>query len=248
MKVMISTPAYAGQCSMIYAESLYRLGKVLDQNKIDNQVEYICNEAIISKGRNYLAYQFMMSDCTDLLFIDADMAFNPDDVLKMINAKKDVIAGAGPRKMIEWEKIHKIAKTTDHPWPMLRHAACPMIVRPVEKHAKLVNYDEPFEVKGMGTGFMLIKRHVFEKVTAPLAKIPGPYMSEEIVVPTWFDFAIRNGQYVSEDYLFCERVREAGMKIYLAPWVQLRHIGTHIFEGCVYCSNGSFIHEMVKNG
>ena len=243
-KVMIATPAFAGQCSMIFADCLEKLSKAFTDHGVESQIEYICNESILHKGRNYLAHRFMESDCSHMFFIDADMAFKAEDGLTMLKANKDVIAGAGPRKMMEWKRIIAMAKA-GFSEEVIKHASSPVVVSMFE-NTNEITYDQPFPVKGVGTAFMLIKRNVFEKIKVRSSKIPTPFLGDWVNVPMWFDNDVVDGNFVSEDYTFCKYARKAGFEIHLAPWVILKHIGTHVFEGCLWCSNGSVVHEKPK--
>jgi hypothetical protein len=91
------------------------------------------------------------------------------------------------------------------------------------------------EVSKTGTGFMLIKRHVFEKLNAHPATKPflndiglpaelNPYMK------TYFDTAVRENRYYSEDWTFCENWRDIGGKVWIDKRVLLRHTGTYTFD------------------
>jgi hypothetical protein len=98
--------------------------------------------------------------------------------------------------------------------------------------------NQPLEVLNAGTGCMLIKRRVFEV----LEPITDSYMNDVadlsgILQPepihAFFDVTIcpESDRLLSEDYHFCQTWRRAGGKVYVAPWVQLSHIGTYEFEG-----------------
>jgi hypothetical protein len=91
------------------------------------------------------------------------------------------------------------------------------------------------EVTKTGTGFMLIKREVFEKLDAHPAVKPfindiglpaelNPYMK------TYFDTAVREGRYYSEDWTFCENWRDLGGKVWVDKRVLLKHTGTYVFD------------------
>ena len=62
------------------------------------------NESLIQRGRNLLASQFMGGNYSHLMFIDADIKFNPADILKMIEADKDII-NIGLKIGLQQEKI-----------------------------------------------------------------------------------------------------------------------------------------------
>ena len=109
----------------------------------------------------------------------------------------------------------------------------------------LVNYagsvtvprDKPVEIWNGGTGFMLIKRKVFDKLKK---KLPSYVNDVNIIngktqnrIVEYFACAIEDGteRLLSEDYYFCMKARQNGIKVHAAPWVQLGHFGTYLFEG-----------------
>ena len=91
------------------------------------------------------------------------------------------------------------------------------------------------EVSKTGTGFMLIERAVFEQLnnhpaTKPFANDIGlppelnPYMK------TYFDTAVRENRYYSEDWTFCENWRDLGGKIFVDKRVLLKHTGSYVYD------------------
>ena len=77
---------YGGQCFGFYAQSLLQLNNLLREKNIESMMSFLFNESLITRGRNALAHGFMKSDATHLMFIDADIQFNPADFLKMLDA------------------------------------------------------------------------------------------------------------------------------------------------------------------
>ena len=106
-KLFICTPMYGGQCYGFYAQSLLQLNNVLRDNNIQSMMSFMFNESLITRARNALAHQFLKTDCTHLMFIDADIRFNAYDVLPMLSADKDVIVGIYPKKEINWGTVKR---------------------------------------------------------------------------------------------------------------------------------------------
>jgi predicted peroxiredoxin len=105
--------------------------------------------------------------------------------------------------------------------------------------AVTVPVDKPVEIWAGGTGFMLIKRKVFEKLKKKVAAynndvavLSGALQPAERIVE-YFACSIEPGteRLLSEDYHFCRVARENGIKIWAAPWVRLGHFGNYLFEG-----------------
>jgi hypothetical protein len=99
---------------------------------------------------------------------------------------------------------------------------------------------EPVEIWNGGTGFMIIKREVFEKLadsvpsyTNDVTDLAGNIKADEI--KEFFATSIEPGtnRLLSEDYHFCRIWREAGGKVHAAPWAHLAHVGTYVFEGAL---------------
>jgi hypothetical protein len=91
------------------------------------------------------------------------------------------------------------------------------------------------EVTKTGTGFLLIKRDVFDKLNAhPAVKSftndigLDPVLN--IYMKTYFDTAVRENRYYSEDWTFCENWRDIGGQVWVDKRVLLKHTGTYVFD------------------
>jgi hypothetical protein len=158
--------------------------------------------------------------------------------LPMIAADKDIICGIYPKKEINWQTVRN-AMAAGVPDSELKNHTGNFVVN-------LVNYEEtvtvpigePLEIWNGGTGFMLIKREVYEGLVGKLPTylnnvmdIQNPQNGEKI--NEFFATCIEeeSGLLLSEDYYFCKKAREHGFKVWAAPWVDLAHVGTYAFEG-----------------
>ena len=110
MKVFIATPMYGGMCTGLYLQSMLNLQTAMMQNNIQAMVSNMFNESLITRARNALAANFLKTDCTHLLFIDADIQFKAHDVIAMLQADKDVICGIYPKKEINWSSVETAIK------------------------------------------------------------------------------------------------------------------------------------------
>ena len=225
-------------CTGFFTQSLITTAKVLTENNIDLSVSFLFNESLIQRGRNLLAHQFMQNEAaTHLMFIDADIRFNPADIVLMLRADKDIICGIYPKKEINWHTVEKAVKE-GVPVDKLKTKTGSMVVN-------LVGYDgevtvpagEPLEIWNGGTGFMLIKKEVLTKMKENLPSYVNDVkvLSGEVTdrITEYFACAIEPGleRLLSEDYYFCWKAREQGFKIHAAPWVNLGHFGSFLFEG-----------------
>jgi hypothetical protein len=238
-KLYIATPMYGGQCFGYYTQSLMSLQNTLRENKIDTAVSFLFNESLIQRARNALAHGFLKTDFTHLMFIDADIRFNPQDIMPMMLADKPIICGIYPKKELNWDMIHKAAVAGVPPNELRKYSGSFVVNLVGYAGETQVQIDQPVEIWNGGTGFMLIKREVFEKLREHVPSyindthdLGGNIGNERI--SEFFATSIEplGERLLSEDYHFCKEWREkcAGT-VWAAPWAQLGHVGTHIFDG-----------------
>ncbi len=250
--VQICTPAYGGMYYHAYYQSMMDALRVLGNAGIQVNTSTITNESLITRGRNILVAMFLAQPtATHLLFIDADIGFKGDYIVKMLwdsmRDDVDIITGAYPKKGINWESVVRAVKRGE----------CD--ARMIEKHSN--NYAINFKSETMDmtnglielhdapTGFMMIKRSVFERMIKayPQCKYDNDVkgMSEDVVKNSYaffdtgiegegaLDFVKGSRRYLSEDYYFSRLAQNLGIKIWLDPRISLVHMGTYAFNGDV---------------
>jgi hypothetical protein len=208
---------------------------------------FLFNESLIQRARNYIVDEFLRSDCTHLLFIDADIGFDPRDALALLALqisdpeKYDVVCGPYPKKTIAWEKVSAAAQSgvgKENPFDLEKFTS-DFVFNPVGdiKQFKLA---EPVQVAEGGTGFMLITREALEKYRdayPELAYKPDHVRTEQFDgtrdIHAFFDCVIdpESRRYLSEDYFFCKMARKADLSVWMCPWMKLNHVGSYIFKG-----------------
>jgi len=238
-KLFVATPMYGGMCAGYYMQSVIQLMTTCQGNGVDVHFSFMFNESLITRARNSLASTFLKTECTHLMFIDSDIRFRADDVIHMIRADKDVLCGIYPKKEINWYQV-KAAMDRGVPFDQLKNHTGSFVVNLVDYVGEVtVPIGIPVEIFNGGTGFMLIKREVFEKMDAVVPSYSndvidlGGMMKQSEPIKEYFTTSIEPGtnRLLSEDYHFCRTWREMGGKVYAAPWCQLAHIGTYAFEG-----------------
>ena len=249
-KIMVCTPMYGGMCSGMYAKASCDLATLSTKYEMDLKFFYLFNESLIPRARNYLCDEFLRSEYTHLMFIDADIHFDPNDVLTLAALDKDIIGGPYPKKCIAWEKVRNAVDSglADEDPTVLDQYTGDYVFNPVENTHK-IQVSEPVDVLEIGTGFMLIKREVFndfKEAYPQFAYRPDHNRSEHFtgdrIIHAYFDTVIdskaylgdiagESDRYLSEDYFFCQFVRRLGYKIYLCPWMKLGHMGSYVFSG-----------------
>jgi hypothetical protein len=213
---------------------------------IEAKLFFIFNESLVQRARNYLTDEFVRSGYDHMIFIDSDIHFEPQDVLVMMHFAAsrddmDVVCGPYPKKAISWEKI-KVAVDkgyADKNPNQLEEFVGDFVFNPADGITQF-RVDEPIEVKESGTGFMLITREALKKYDKafPTQSYKPDHVrtanfdgSREIMA--YFDCVIcpDTKRYLSEDYMFCQWMRKAGGKVWLLPWMRLKHAGSYIFGG-----------------
>jgi hypothetical protein len=227
--IFIATPMFGGMCYGTYTDSLANLIHVSLSAKIPITYSFRYNEALITKGRDSLVSEFMKTNCSHLMFIDADIGFDATDILSMVDADKDVICGMYPRKGIDWEQVAQAVRDSVPAQELHKYSGTfPVnMVNGMNITEAMESSDrQPIEVRDAGTGFMLIKREVLEALAD---KVPQySTIADGLTVPKvkqYFDTSIDpdDNFLLSEDYHFCKLVRDNGFKVWIAPWVELSH-------------------------
>lgn len=212
----IAIPCYAGQMFETVMMSLLNWSVLAQQIGVKWTCETLTNESLITRGRNTMTAKFMaMPEATHLLFIDSDIGFIPEHIAMLLNhtANPDVKLVAGLYPMKSYPLRWVINGLPD--------------AKP--------NADGLVEVSKAGTGFMLIDRTVFDVVRQNPRVVQ--YNNDLGMDPkfdphmyNYWDCAVINNRYLSEDWLFCEMYRNSGGKVWVDSRIMLKHTGTHTFH------------------
>jgi len=207
----------------------------------------IANESLVTRARNVLLAYFLNSDYTHLLFIDADIEFQTEDVLKLYAHDKDVVVGAYPKKGVAWEKIKSTmqedgAKDKEYSNRDIAAMGSDYAInfKFINKELKQIAVENGLiKLHDAGTGFMMIRRDAILKMIKAYPEfkynndvnISDPGMKEHFYA--MFDTMIDpiDRRYLSEDYTFCRRWQEIGGDIWLDPSISLNHYGHFCFQG-----------------
>ena len=229
-KVHICMPCYGGQLTESTFMSFIRWSNTARQLGIDYTVETLTNESLISRARNTMVAKFLSNkESTHLMFIDSDIGWEPWHLLLLMHHDKDVIGGMYPLKglPVKW------------------------CVNGIEGGAT-EDLGRLQEVSKTGTGFMLIKRHVFAKLVDHPATIPftndiglDPALNKDM--RTFFDTDVREGRYYSEDWTFCENWRDLGGQVWIDKRVLLKHTGTYTYDHAGQEATYKALHAELKD-
>jgi hypothetical protein len=246
-KLFVATPMYGGQCFGMYTKSALDLQALCNSYGIEVRFSFIFNESLITRARNYLCDEFIRSGFTHMLFIDSDIHFDPRDVIALMALDKDVSGAPYPKKSLKWHAVKEaLTKNPNLSASELEKVVGDFVFNPVPGTERF-NVGEPVSVLEIGTGFMLIKRPVFDKLAE---KFPMIHYKPDHVgqanfdgsryIHAYFDTVIDtkdsitgggSDRYLSEDYMFCQMWRKIGGEIFLCPWMKTHHIGTYAFTG-----------------
>ena len=213
-KLFVALPAYDFKVSLKLAVSLARLAQQLPHHGIELNIGSICGCSVVSRARNLLVKDFLESNSTDLMFIDADINFEPEDVLRLMawasDPKKGIVGGV-PRTR-KTNKVY-IAQLDQ------------------DEEGLTMNKMGLVRAKRIATAFMLVRREVFERLVNENPQWNYYDHSSDRQLNAVFDFLVTEEGYMGEDYLFCDRARAIGYEVWIDPTIKLGHMGVQEYEG-----------------
>lgn len=261
VKLYILTPCYAALCHVDYMTCLIQTLDFLRKCNVEVQVEFCKNDSLVPRARNNLIAKAMNDPkMTHVLFIDSDIVWTPDAVVKLLLCEKDIVGGIYPLKHYYWNKL-----TTGGGAQALIDKKNASQLRAYISDEQMIEYNmvrynvnymdnvlnienNITEVRHLATGFMCIRRAVIENMmkaypsTKYIDDVSFLKGSENDWAFALFDTTVEviNGtrHYLSEDWLWCERARAIGYKTFCDVSINLGHNGT-----CTY--NGSFVSSLI---
>ena len=245
-KIFVATPMYGGQCSGMFTKSIGDLVKLGALYGVEVNLYFLFNESLITRARNYLVDEFLRSNYTHLMFIDSDIGFDAKDVLALSvvaepGTDKEIVCGPYPKKTISWEKIKMAVDKgfADKNPNALDNFVGDFVFNPA-KGQNEIPLNQPVEVLEGGTGFMMIQRSALEKYQKAYPEfmykpdhVRTKHFDGTREIMAFFDCVIcpDTKRYLSEDYMFCQWARKAGVKVWLCPWMRTQHMGNYMFGG-----------------
>jgi hypothetical protein len=235
--ILVATPCYGGAVSLRYMHGVIALLMYGLQHGFIVSIETLSYESLITRGRNTLVSKFLdKAEATHLLFIDADIGFEPRQVARMLAFGEDVVAGMYPLKTLAWDEA---AVDRARHGESVDSAPIRFVGKPCEGEA-LETREGFLTGSYAGTGFMMIRREALLRLieaypetrytaahtTADAAQSPNQYALFDCIIDK------ASGHYLSEDYTFCQRWRAIGGRVWLDPQGVLAHVGSHDFVGC----------------
>ena len=213
--IVIATPAYGGNVTVNYANSLVKSSALFQSNGLKLNVLFLSNHSLITMARNKIVSEIFKGDQNDwesIVWIDSDISWDPEDLLKLSLHDEDVVSGTYRKKI---------------------HNHCHFTMKMIRGN------EEPderglIEVEAVGTGFLRVSR----KAMQHLLDTEKNYYSERdnssgayTEIKNIFETGIKNEQMLSEDFFFCSKLRDLGYKIMLDTRIDLGHDGNFTYRG-----------------
>jgi hypothetical protein len=221
---------------MLFAASLFKLQKLVQAySDLKLKVLFKDGDALITRARASLISQFLDDPtATHLLFVDADIGFEPDQVLRLLECGAEMCAAVYPIKRIDWDKVKSTIETA-RPKPA---AAALHYVFEVDDPNAVIEKTGFVRVRYAGTGFLMIRRETLERMCTRYPQLQYK-RDHSIDAATASDnrFALfecmiaEDGTYLSEDFAFCKRWTDIGGEIWADLKSTLAHVGPMTFYG-----------------
>jgi len=236
--IFLATPCFGGAVHIHFMRSVLDLQAACAARGVKLHVELRGGDALITRARAVLAAQFLASDATHLLFIDADIGFTPDQVFRLLDADRDMVGGVYPAKHIDWDKVRLAAAKG---LKDLQAASVAYVVRFLPSPTNSVEVDDDGfgPVAYLGGGFLMLTRKAVGEIAAAhpelrakMGDILGPG-GGKADAPLIFETLIEpeTGELLSEDYALCRRWRDLGGQVFADFRTRLVHVGHNAYSG-----------------
>lgn len=184
-----------------FCRSVMKLKEELTKLGVAHDFLFGTNESLVHRGRNEMTATFMGTDFSHMMWIDADIEFEPESVAQLWNMHVDIAVGvyAMKKKGEDWFAAWKNGN----------------LIKDLDQFKK------PIEVDYAGTGFMLIDRRVLDALRETEPNYEGPNGR----VTVYYQTPVHNDGFESEDYHFCRIAKEARFKVMMDPSIRLKHWG-----------------------
>jgi hypothetical protein len=257
INLMILTPCYGSLCYVNYVMCLMNTMTLFAKLGLNLKIEFCKNDSLVSRARNNLIAKAMHDkETTHMLFIDADITWNPVDILKLILADKNIVGGVYPIKNYDWNKLAESGKNVVQDWlntkkssqlnssitdqDFIQHKMMRYNLNYISNTLEIAN--NLTKVRHLATGFMMIRRDTIEKMARafPSTKYTDDVgflkSDENEYAYALFDCGVEEGHYCSEDWLFCSRWAKMGGETWVDVTINLNHSGVEDFKGSYLAS------------
>jgi hypothetical protein len=231
--IFLATPCYGGLITHRYFHSVLNL--VLHSAAAGPRitVETLAGDSLIPRARNTLVAKFLAHPtATHLLFVDADIGFEPGQLARLLALDEDIAACLYPLKRMDWDND---AVARARAGELISTAPLRYVGKPADSPERRGAF---VTASYAGSGFMLIRRGAITRLAEAHPELHCAAAHATLDAPAEHLFALfdttidpETRHYLSEDYTFCARWRALGGKIWLDTKSILSHSGTYEFVG-----------------
>ena len=212
-KLFIATPVYERSLTLDYHTSLIETVAVCYREGISIYPNYV-SSPLVGQARNILAARFMATDCTHMLFIDSDIGWKPESLMRLLYAMRvaddiEALAVCYPMKTLPLQ----FPVWLEH--PPVQHPLVPVV-----------------EASHVPTGFLMLRRSAFDRFAAAYQDLRCTFEAAGLPEQwSYFNCSVEDGKFYSEDYGFSRAFRRCGGRLWVDPEPTLKHVGNHDFVG-----------------
>lgn len=203
-KVMLATTSY-GDPDASYTFSIQASRKALHAAGFQTSYYLLVGNCHVDDARNDIATKFLASDAQWLVFLDADVSWEPEDLVRLCGHYRDLVGGVYPHR----------SELGQHKMPVRM------------KHGALPDSEGLIEVEGLPTGFMKISRHCLETVAAGCESFEHEGETRRLI----FQRVLMHGTRWGGDLHFCNLWRATGGKLFADYEMVLGHASRVIVRG-----------------
>ena len=206
-KVLIGTPCYDGTIEVWYANSLVNTIKLSHEMNVEIYPIWLSYDALIQRARNDIVALVRELDCDDIIFIDADIDWDPEHFYRLLNYPVDVVGGTYPKKGDLEMYVGKI-------------------LDPFKEKDPVTGL---LEVDGLGTGFLRLSRRAIDAIwdASPVYEEKDQGKNRRWI----FNVVVENGDIISEDIWLCKKLKDLGYPTWLDTTITCGHTGFKRYTG-----------------
>lgn len=211
--VVFAVPTLTGSVSIEFMRSMMKTDWMLANAGWDRVYIDHVGCQFIANARNELAYEFLVlhPDCDNFFFLDDDLGWTAEKAFSILQRDEDIIAGVYPKRQ------------DDVDWPVMMAG----------HDGKLHEQDGLYRALRAPTGFMRIKRRVFEGLVPHCKTYKWLTAKGEVKeIPALFSVGLMDdGWFWTEDYIFSHNAGQMGFEIWIEPDIEFAHRGPKAWKG-----------------
>jgi hypothetical protein len=209
-KIFIAVPSVDKKLFVPCVQSLMNAMQAMLLMDVKFQFKFEVGCPYVSMARNNLVRAFMQSECTDLVFIDADLGFPPTAFRDLIDSTELVVGGAYPKKQ-----------------PVEEYA----VRLKTDENQRVINENGVLAAEALATGFLKINRSVFEKMQEAYPELQYTDAVTQLPTYNFFGTFVKEGRWYGDDYGFCHLWEQLGGTMHLLPNIDFMHMGNRSHDG-----------------